>query len=442
MSHNDDLESTYLLRLAREEAREVAQRDAEKLNKRQKHEVDRDKLGKVDEMETLPNAERHSAEEDMSVPQHETLADPRDDMELEKASRTVFLANVSTAAITSKTSRKILLAHLASHIPALAASTPPHKVESLRFRSTAFSTNVPKKAAFANKSLMDTTTKSTNAYAVYSTKLAAREAARQLNGSVVLGRHLRVDEVAHPAKIDHRRCVFVGNLGFVDDASQMNAMKDPEQSKKPKKTQPGDVEEGLWQQFGKAGTVESVRVVRDAKTRVGKGFAYVQFTDQNGVEAALLYNEKKFPPLLPRKLRVVRAKYPKNTASASQNPAFASRRGLPPVRHGAKRPAATGGNAVEQSLHGRVGKLLGRAGAANMRTSGTEKPHVKAAAGTVFKKKSIRAPESFVFEGHRASSTQGNSGLKLGGSGKKKGGRPRDRSAKRGAAWKAKSAAK
>jgi nucleolar protein 12 len=37
------------------------------------------------------------------------------------------------------------------------------------------------------------------------------------------------------------------------------------------------VEEGLWRTFGQQGKVENVRVVRDPKTRVGKGFAYVQF---------------------------------------------------------------------------------------------------------------------------------------------------------------------
>ena len=49
-------------------------------------------------------------------------------------------------------------------------------------------------------------------------------------------------------------------------------------AKKVRERAPADVEEGLWREFGKAGTVESVRVVRDGKTRVGKGFAYVQFT--------------------------------------------------------------------------------------------------------------------------------------------------------------------
>ena len=126
---------------------------------------------------------------------------------------------------------------------------------------------------------MNATTKSTNAYVVYSTAIAAREAVKQLNGTVVLDRHLRVDGVAHPAATDHRRCVFVGNLGFVDDESAIRAAEDQERGEKKARKQkaPADVEEGLWQQFGKAGTVESVRVVRDKTTRVGKGFAYVQF---------------------------------------------------------------------------------------------------------------------------------------------------------------------
>ena len=118
---------------------------------------------------------------------------------------------------------------------------------------------------------------------MYSIRAAARESARRLNGTVVLDRHLRVDEVSHPAKIDHRRCVFVGNLGFVDDESQIKAVEDAESGRKSRKTPAGDVEEGLWRQFMLAGKVESVRVVRDAKTRVGKGFAYVQFAVQTNL---------------------------------------------------------------------------------------------------------------------------------------------------------------
>jgi nucleolar protein 12 len=140
---------------------------------------------------------------------------------------------------------------------------------------------LPKKASFVTQDLMDSTTHATNAYVVFSTKVAAREALK-LNGTVVLGRHLRVDSVAHPAKTDHRRCVFVGNLGFVDDESAVLAAEAKEgkdgKKKKPRKKVPSDIEEGLWREFGKCGTVENVRVVRDSKTRVGKGIAYVQFT--------------------------------------------------------------------------------------------------------------------------------------------------------------------
>ena len=274
--NNDDLEDVYMQKLAKEEAKEEAQRDAERKAKRTKVDPAANATGMPDDDDYIP-------------PQHESLA-PTTSSEatsLEQAARTVFLGNVSSCAITSKSAKKTLMTHLSSFLATFpttaAANDTPHKLESLRFRSVAFSSSVPKKAAFARKDIMDSTTKSTNAYAVYSTKTASREAALRLNGTVVLDRHLRVDEVAHPSQTDHRRCVFVGNLGFVDDASAMDAgMAEADgQKRKPKKGPPGDVEEGLWREFGKVGKVESVRVVRDAKTRVGKGFAYVQFEVSN-----------------------------------------------------------------------------------------------------------------------------------------------------------------
>ena len=281
----DDLEGKYLQKLAEEEDKEEEERQADRRLKRQKLMAEQDpnmseESEDIDEWEDDGELERGpiSAREPPSdVPLHESLAPSKDAVEVEKASRTVFLANVSTLAISSKTAKKTLMAHMASFLPSLPAppeGKPAHKVESLRFRSTAYATSLPKKAAFAKKDLMAATTKSTNAYVVYSTAFAAREAAKRLNGTVVLDRHLRVDGVAHPAKTDHRRCVFVGNLGFVDDESLLD--QGGENERKRSKV-PSDVEEGLWRQFSKAGVVESVRVVRDEKTRVGKGFAYVQF---------------------------------------------------------------------------------------------------------------------------------------------------------------------
>ena len=276
---DDDLEGTYMRRLAQEEVIEEQERADGRSSKRQRPGLD-----------SIEGANSDSERTDMVTsigengvftppPQHESLAPSKEQDDLEKASRTVFLANVSTLAIKSKTAKKALLDHLTSFVPTILEQEPLQRIESLRFRSTAFASSVvPKRAAYAKKELMDATTKSTNAYVVYTTKAAAREAMKSLNGTVVLDRHLRVDGVAHPAKTDHRRCVFVGNLGFVDDESIINAAVDEAYRKRSRKAkEPADVEEGLWRQFSKAGVVESVRVVRDKTTRVGKGIAYVQF---------------------------------------------------------------------------------------------------------------------------------------------------------------------
>ena len=258
---NDDLEGKYLNKLAAEE-------EAERAGKRQKN----DALNK----KTEKPAEDGEDGNESDIPVHETLAKDSKESDLEKAARTVFLANVSTEAINSKSAKKTLMAHLSSVLEKDA--TPPQTIESLRFRSVAFAGgSLPKRAAYITKSLMDSTTKSANAYVVYSTPAAARTAAAKLNGTQVLERHLRVDSVAHPSPTDHRRCVFVGNLGFVADETVLNTNAEGETTEKKKNKTPSDIEEGLWRTFSTQGKVENVRVVRDPKTRVGKGFAYVQF---------------------------------------------------------------------------------------------------------------------------------------------------------------------
>ena len=269
----DDLESKYMSHLASEEAVEGQERAGNLHNKRSKmdtQEVSSAQVGALDEdgestsdPDTETDGEEGHAVADM--PQHESLITSGADPNRGKSSRTVFLANVSTMAIRSKKAKKILMNHLASIASSLPARDRGHGIESLRFRSTAFAASgMPKKAAFVKKEILDTTTKSTNAYVVYATELAAREAVSRLNGSIVLDRHLRVDSVAHPAEIDHRRCVFIGNLGFVDDEVNVKVAGEERTNKRPHKAkEPADVEEGLWRQFEKAGIVESVRVVRD-----------------------------------------------------------------------------------------------------------------------------------------------------------------------------------
>lgn len=388
------------------------------------------------------------SEEDDTPIIHESLlqkTEEHGDVELEKANRTLFLGNISIEAITSANAKKALMSHISAPLQDLDSSTEPQKVESLRFRSTPFATgSMPKRAAYITKSVMDATTKSTNAYVVYSTPLAARVALKALNGTVILDRHLRADSVAHPTPTDHRRCVFVGNLGFVDDETVLNTNAEGDTTTKKRNKIPSDIEEGLWRTFGsKAGKVESVRVPRDPKTRVGKGFAYVQFYDGNDVEAALLLNEKKFPPMLPRVLRVSRAKDPRKTALAVER----SKKGRPEAngcegktKSTKYKPKAT---PEQQSLAGRAGRLLGRSAAVRQKREfngdsrgANRKPRVPEPTTTG----ELKTPEQIVFEGRRASANDGKPrDLKFGKSkGKKNAVKPKGRGAKRAAEWRKK----
>lgn len=307
LGREDDLEGAYLDRLAREEQKEMNERAKSRAKLATAAAKTEDVDSEDDDTASSASNDLEDISEDdtaKAIPQHESLTTST--TEYEKTRRTAFLSNVSVEAIKSKVSRKILETHLKSVLD----TETKEGIESIRFRSTAFNVTAgPKKAAFAKKDLMDDTTKSTNVYVVFTTESAARKVAKKLNGTVVLDRHLRADWLAHPMAVDHKRCVFVGNLNFVDLESNADTNQDEEkQKRRPKSKEPADAEEGLWRTFGKCGTVESVRVVRDAATRIGKGFAYVQYSDEVGVEKALALDGKRFPPMLPRTLRVSRAK--------------------------------------------------------------------------------------------------------------------------------------
>ncbi|KAK1449923.1 RNA recognition domain-containing protein [Colletotrichum melonis] len=462
----DDIEGKYLSKLAEAEEKEI---HAEKRSKKGSKDTEEDEEaasetssegesageGEEDEEEEEEEEEEEQEEsDDDAVPVHESVAAESKaktkDTELEKASRTVFLSNVASEAIDNKTAKRTLEAHLTSVLDKDAK--PPQKIESIRFRSIAFSGGgLPKRAAYITKSLMNETTKSANAYVVFSTPAAARKVCAELNGTIVLDRHLRVDSVAHPAPTDHRRCVFVGNLGFIDDETILATNEEGETVQKKRTKVPADIEEGLWRTFGKhAGKVENVRVVRDPKTRVGKGFAYVQFYDGNHVESALLLDGKKYPPMLPRIMRVTRAKAPHKTALAMErtNKARAAQadasRGAPgSTKYKAKITPE------QQSLAGRSSRLLGRQGARREQRRGREfedrKPRAPGNGSGAIPKDEMKKPEDFIFEGRRASAKDGrpkdlkfnkrSKPLNKGGVKKSK---PTGRGAKRAAEWKKK----
>jgi nucleolar protein 12 len=142
--------------------------------------------------------------------------------------------------------------------------------------------------------------------------------------------------------------------------------------------------------------------------------------------------------MLPRKLRVTRAKDPRKTALAQERA-----RGKHITTNGATKSTKYKHKATpeEQSMAGRTGKLLGRSAAVQQRhkkrpsTHGDNQEAENPLAG-------IKGPEQFVFEGRRASAKDGTpKDLKLGkkGKGKGKSGRPQNRGARRAAEWKKKS---
>merc|ERR1719341_218097 len=104
--------------------------------------------------------------------------------------------------------------------------------------------------------------------------------ATAFNGSLVEGHAVRVDLAAAARSHDNKRAVFLGNLDFKVQEDEVRAL------------------------FAKCGEVESVRLVRDASTGIGKGFGYVNFAAVESVELALRMANQEVGG---RKIRVNRA---------------------------------------------------------------------------------------------------------------------------------------
>ncbi|KAI8379377.1 uncharacterized protein BYT42DRAFT_644659 [Radiomyces spectabilis] len=189
--------------------------------------------------------------------------------EQEKEQRTVFVGNLSVKCI-EKAGYKALKAKFQE------CGT----IQSIRFRSVALAIPMNRKAAFLSGKI-HSSRDVLNAYIVYKEKEAVNKAVA-MNGQIFMEKHLRVDSVAAPKPHDRKRSVFLGSLPF-------------------------DVqEEELWAFFKDCGEVESVRVVRDKSTNIGKGIGYVQFVDRDSVDTALALEDKQFREK--HKIRIQRCK--------------------------------------------------------------------------------------------------------------------------------------
>lgn len=206
--------------------------------------------------------------------------------ELAKAEKTVFVGNVPISVVTSKPVYKKFKAYFSQ----------VGKIASIRFRSISFGEPLPRKIAIAQKKFHDSR-ETLNSYIVFENKEMSLKAVKLFNGSEFENFHLRVDHIAHPAPKDNKRTVFVGNLDFEE------------------------MEETLWRYFNSKtdNDVESVRIVRDPKTNLGKGFALVQFKDTLSVNKCLLLNDKPISQDKKRKLRISRAKSNAKPSALSPN---------------------------------------------------------------------------------------------------------------------------
>ncbi|KAI8840374.1 RNA-binding protein 34-like protein [Chytriomyces cf. hyalinus JEL632] len=180
--------------------------------------------------------------------------------------RSIFIGNLPVKAAEKATTKKLM-----------ALFKPFGSIESLRFRSIAFSNNLPRKVSYLAKEFHPDRD-SMNAYLVYKDEESV-DKALGMNGQVFEGKHLRVDKAIKSDTTDSKKSVFLGNLSF-DIA-----------------------DEALWEFFKDCGEVQTVRVVRDKRTNIGKGFGYVQFTERHAVQIALKMDGQE---LAGRKLRVTK----------------------------------------------------------------------------------------------------------------------------------------
>ncbi|KAJ2077306.1 Nucleolar protein 12 [Coemansia sp. RSA 988] len=182
--------------------------------------------------------------------------------------RTLFIGNLTVQSITD---RKI-------HNELRELCKKYGEIKAVRFRSIAFAELLPRKIAFI-RGKFHSERESCNAYVEYVEEDSVKSAL-ELNGTEFHERHIRVDTAVNDKTYDSKRSVFVGNLDFAAE------------------------EEALWKHFNTCGAVENVRIIRDSKTNLGKGFAYVQFTERAPVSLALKLHGTDIGG---RKLRVQRA---------------------------------------------------------------------------------------------------------------------------------------
>ncbi|NWR93791.1 RBM34 protein, partial [Furnarius figulus] len=153
------------------------------------------------------------------------------------------------------------------------------QIQSIRLRSLIPAEDTLSKKVAAIKHKIHPNAKFINAYVVFKEECDAQKALKENGTEIASGFHIRVDTISNTSSHDNKRSVFLGNLPYdiLDDA--------------------------VREHFRVCGAVVGVRVVRDRKTGLGKGFGYVLFENTDAVHLALKLNDSV---LMGRKIRVRR----------------------------------------------------------------------------------------------------------------------------------------
>ena len=184
----------------------------------------------------------------------------------EKGKRTIFVGNLS-----STCSKKQLIKIFCRF----------GKIESVRFRCARGSKVLPKRIVAKQGWAPDAEqTNEMIAYIVFEKEDSAMKSL-EANGTLLEGRHIRVDNVEGGSQHKHSHSVFIGNLPFTI------------------------TNERLREAFQRCGEIEGVRIVRDKKTGCGKGFGFVLFKEKSGVMFAL--RQAKSIDIDGRKLRIFKS---------------------------------------------------------------------------------------------------------------------------------------
>ncbi|XP_045539836.1 nucleolar protein 12-like [Papilio machaon] len=202
----------------------------------------------------------------------------------EEVKRTLFVGNVPFSPKCKKEIKKIFSKY--------------GQIETVRIRTVPVKDGraTPKLAVIKNDLHPERST--VNVYVKFQDASSVREALAE-NGTVLNDHHLRVTfSDCTGSEHDPKCAIFVGNLPF--------ALED----------------ETLQQKFQQCGEIESVRIIRDSKTKVGKGFGYVNFKSKDAVELALQLPEED----LTIKNRILRVKRCMQT-NTKQKPQQENRRG-------------------------------------------------------------------------------------------------------------------